>query len=76
MQFASLHSLVAFNIKRVIFAEEDKKTIVIFDDGTKQIAACSDNDVYSREAGVMICVLKRIYANSVNDMLNEIADEA
>jgi len=75
LHLAELHNLVGFGIKRVIFADEDKKTIVIFTDGTKQIATCSGNDVYSRETGVMVCILKRIYGSSINDMLNEIADE-
>jgi len=75
LHLTELHNLVGFGIKRVIFADEDKKTIVIFTDGTKQIATCSGNDVYSRETGVMVCILKRIYGNGINDLLNEIADE-
>ena len=75
LHLAELKSLVSFGIKKVIFADEDKKTIVIFTDGTRQIATCSGNDIYSRETGIMVCILKRIYGNSINDMLNEIADE-
>ena len=77
LHLAELHNLVGFGIKRVIFADEDKKTIVIFTDGTKQIATCSGNDVYSRETGVMVCNLNRTYGNdkvAFSDYLKEVRE--
>ena len=75
LHLTELHNLVGFEIRRVIFADEEKKTIVLFTDGTKEIATCSGNDVYSRETGIMVCILKRIYGSGINSLLNEIADE-
>lgn len=75
LHLTELHNLVGIEIKRVIFADEEKKTIVLFKDGTKEIATCSGNDVYSRETGIMVCILKRIYGSGINSLLNEIADE-
>lgn len=68
-------SRLDMGIKRIIFADENKKTIVLFADGTKQTATCQQGDVYSRETGVLICMLKRIYGNGINDVLNMVADE-
>ena len=68
-------SRLDMGIERIIFADENKKTIVLFADGTKQTATCQQGDVYSRETGVLVCMLKRIYGNGINDVLNVIADE-
>ena len=68
-------NMLDMGIERVIFADESKKTIVLFADGTKQTATCQQGDVYSRETGVLVCMLKRIYGNGINDVLNRIADE-
>ena len=68
-------NMLDMGIERIIFADESKKTIVLFADGTKQTATCQQGDVYSRETGVLVCMLKRIYGNGINDVLNRIADE-
>lgn len=47
-----------FGIKKVIF--NNPATIIIWNDGTKTISKISQNDIYSKEYGFMLCVLKHI----------------
>lgn len=48
-------------IEKVIFNEP--ATIVIWDDGTKTIVKCCEDDVYSKEAGLAMCICKKLYGN-------------
>lgn len=45
-------------IKKVIYS--NPATIVLWSDGTKTIAKCSEHDTYSPEAGLSICILKKL----------------
>lgn len=49
-------------VKKIIIA--GKKTIVLFDDGTKTISTCLGKDKYSLEAGISICMLKKVFGNN------------
>lgn len=48
----------SFGIKKVIF--NNPATIIIWNDGTKTISKISGNDIYSKEYGFMLCILKHI----------------
>lgn len=65
--------LVCFGIERVIYS--GNKTIMLFDDGTKTTATCGEGDTYSRETGMLVCLLKHIYGNEICKLLNDFADE-
>ena len=45
-------------IKEVIYS--DPATIVFWSDGTKTISKCRYPDVYSKETGLSLCILKKI----------------
>ena len=45
------------NIKRVIYSEP--ATIVFWDDGTKTISKCVEQDEYDELTGFLMCVLKK-----------------
>ena len=47
-------------------------TIIFWNDGTKTVAVCEKGDVYNRELGFALCVLKKKYGNKkVHDMLDK-----
>ena len=47
-------------------------TIVFWNDDTKTVAVCEKGDVYNRELGFALCVLKKKYGNKkVHDMLDK-----
>ena len=49
------------NIKRVIFNKP--ATIVLWEDGTKTVVKCSDEDLWNPEKGLAMCIIKKIYGN-------------
>lgn len=62
------------HIKRVIY--NDPATIIIWDDDTKTIAKCEEGDVYDREKGFYICLLKRLLGNkTTRGLINTHYDE-
>lgn len=48
-------------IEKVIFNKP--ATIVFWDDETKTIVKCSNEDTYSKETGLAMCICKKIYGN-------------
>ena len=57
-------------IKKIMY--KPPATIVFWNDGTKTVAVCEKGDVYNRELGFALCVLKKKYGNKkVHDMLNK-----
>lgn len=48
-------------IKEVIYS--NPATVVIWSDGTKTVSKCSPSDEYSKETGLMCCLLKKILTN-------------
>ena len=52
--------------KKVIFFE--KTTIIYWMDGDKTVVKCSDEDAYSKEAGYMLCFLKKIAGNRTTEL--------
>lgn len=55
--------------KKVIF--NDPATIVYWPDGSKTVVKCSNGDVYDREKGFAMCILKRVYGNKFHAMLKK-----
>lgn len=49
------------DIKKVIFS--NPATIVFFEDGTKEVVKCSENDTYSPAAGIAFCVMKKCFGH-------------
>ena len=59
-------------IKRVIF--NDPATIVIWEDGTKTVVKCQDGDIYDKQTGLALCVMKKYFGNTsrgLNDILHK-----
>lgn len=46
------------SIERVTYS--NPATIVFWNDGTKTVAKCAEGDIYSAEAGLVICILKKL----------------
>lgn len=46
-----------YKINKVIY--NNRATIVFWDDGTKTVSKCSDNDIYSKSSGLAMAVLKK-----------------
>ena len=55
--------------ERVIY--NDPATVVIWDDGTKTVAICQEDDVYDRREGFLLCCAKKLMGNGgrYNDVL-------
>ena len=53
------------DIKQVIF--NAPATIVTFSDGTKVCVKANENDKFSKEVGLMYALVKRLYANDVDE---------
>ncbi len=48
-------------IKKVIFNEP--ATIVFWLDGTKTVVKCGEDDVFNKDAGIALCLMKKMYGN-------------
>lgn len=64
-----------FNIQDVIY--NPPATIVKWQDGTKTVVKCSENDEYDWEKGLALCVMKKVYGNTgrYNDIFKKYAPE-
>lgn len=56
-------------IERVIF--NAPATVVYWKDGTKTVVKCQDGDKYSKETGLAMAIVKKVYGNSgaYNDIM-------
>ena len=62
-------------IKKIMY--KPPATIVFWNDGTKTVAVCEKGDVYNKELGFALCVLKKKYGNkTVHDMLDKYVHNA
>ncbi len=63
-----------FNIKRVIF--NGPATIVFWNDGTKTVVKCAEEEIYNERTGIMWAIMKKAYGNSsrVNKAFNELIE--
>lgn len=55
--YPTVNQVLGRTVKKVIFS--GPATIVLWADGTKTIAKCSENDVYDPEKGLMMAILKK-----------------
>ena len=61
-------------LARVIY--NNPATIALWSDGTKTVVKCAPGDTYSKEVGLILCVLKKtIGTSSVKRMLKTYAPE-
>lgn len=51
-------------IKNVVF--NDPATIILWDDGTKTVVKCQEDDIYSKETGLALCIAKKALGNKGN----------
>lgn len=51
-----------YTIENVIFNEP--ATIVFWNDGTKTVVKCQNNDVYSKETGLAMAICKKFFGNN------------
>ena len=62
-------------IKRIMY--KPPATIVFWNDGTKTVSVCEKGDVYNKELGFVLCVLKKKYDNkTVHEMLDKYVHNA
>lgn len=47
--------------KKIIF--NNPATIVLWADGTKTVVKCQDDDAYSRQVGLLMCIAKKAFGN-------------
>lgn len=61
---------------RVIF--NDPATIVFWEDGTKTVAKAQAGDLFNKQRGVVVCMLKKMMGNdnSYNKLMNALEKEA
>lgn len=64
-----------FNVKDIIF--NYPATIVIWDDNTKTVVKCSEEDEFSKEKGIALCFMKKAMGNGgkFNNVLKKYAGE-
>lgn len=62
-----------FEVEKVIY--NGPATIVFWKDGTKTVVKCDEEDRFSRETGLLMCIAKKAYGNrgKFNDILREYA---
>lgn len=48
-------------VKRIIF--NPPATVVIWEDGTKTVVKCAEDDDFDPETGVSMCYMKKIYGS-------------
>lgn len=56
-------------IKKVIY--NPPATVIIWSDNTKTVVKCQEEDVYDKQTGFMLCVIKKIFGNKFNDILRK-----
>lgn len=64
-----------FHVKDIIF--NYPATIVIWNDNTKTVVKCNENDEFSKEKGIALCFMKKAMGNGgrFNNILKKYAGE-
>lgn len=72
---ANSNSPKTFAIKDVIFSPP--ATIVVWEDGTKTVVKCQNDETYSKEIGLAMCICKKVYGNkgSYNNIFKKFIKE-
>lgn len=63
-EFCFPRIVVAVEPKKVIF--HDPATIVYWDDDSKTVVKCGEDDKYDKEKGLALCYMKKYYGNKGN----------
>ena len=58
------NALTIPNIKEVIFNEEGRTTIVIWNDNSKTVVHCGEGERFDRYTGFMACVCKKMFGGT------------
>jgi hypothetical protein len=56
-------------VKRVIV--NDPATIIIWDDETKTVVKCGDNDIFDAEKGIAMAIVKRLMFDNKSTQMNK-----
>lgn len=64
---------IEIGIEKVIF--NGPATIILWSDGTKTVIKCRKGDVYSKEGGFALCVLKKLTGPNFHRMLKDLVPE-
>lgn len=59
------------NIKKVVY--NDPATVVYWDDGSKTVVKCHEEDVYDERTGFLLCCAKKLFGNT--GRFNEVVKE-
>lgn len=54
-------------IKKVIY--NPPATVIIWSDDTKTVVKCQEEDIYDKQTGFLLCIMKKIFGNKFNDIL-------
>ena len=54
-------------IKKVIY--NPPATVIIWNDDTKTVVKCQEEDIYDKQTGFLLCIMKKIFGNKFNDIL-------
>lgn len=62
-------------VKQVVY--NDPATVVYWDDGTKTVVKCHEEDVYDERTGFLLCCAKKLFGNTgrFNEVVKEHAPE-
>lgn len=66
-----LYSFRCYGISKVIF--HNPATIVFWEDGTKTVVTCQEDDLYDKEKGLALCFMKKALGNTgkFNELLKK-----
>lgn len=56
-------------IEKVIY--NPPATVIIWSDNTKTVVKCQEEDIYDKQTGFMLCVMKKVFGNKFNDILRK-----
>lgn len=66
--FYGLYGVRGMGVKKVIF--NAPATIVLWNDGTKTVVKCSENDIFDPEKGLAFCFLKKLLGDRYYKIIN------
>jgi len=69
-KFASIRNSEHMTPKHAYCDPKAKVTVVVFEDGSKEICRCAKGDKFNEYAGICICLAKHFYGKSKIEKLN------
>lgn len=59
-------------ITNVKFDEKNGATVCYWHDGAKTVAVCQKGDIYDKEKGLLVCIMKRVWeGNQINRIMDK-----